>query len=40
MITARATSARNQFVDALEIAEPARLKPMQMITGPVTTGGR
>ena len=40
MITASATSARNQLVEALLIAEPARLKPIQMITGPVTTGGR
>ena len=40
IITARATSARNQLVEALLIAEPARLSPIQMMTGPVTTGGR
>ena len=40
IITASATKARNQLVDALLMAEDARLKPMQMITGPVTTGGR
>ena len=40
MITASAISARNQFVEAFPIAEPARLSPIQMITGPVTTGGR
>ena len=40
MMTARATTARNQLVDALLIAEPARLSPIQIITGPVTTGGR
>ena len=40
IITARATSARNQLVEALLIAEPARVSPIQMMTGPVTTGGR
>ena len=40
MITARAINARNQFVEALPMAEEARLRPIQMITGPVTTGGR
>ena len=40
MMVIRATSARNQFVWALLMAEPARDRPMQMMTGPVTTGGR
>ena len=40
IITANATNAKNQFVEALEIAEDARLRPIQMITGPVTTGGK
>ena len=40
MIVARATIARNQLVEALPIAEPARESPIQMMIGPVTTGGR
>ena len=40
IITARAINARNQLVEALLMAEPARLRPIQMMTGPVTTGGR
>ena len=40
IITARATNARNQLVEAFPMAEDARLKPIQIITGPVTTGGR
>ena len=41
MITvARAISASGQLVEALEIAEGARLSPMQIMIGPVTTGGR
>ena len=37
---ARAISASGQLVEALEIAEGARLSPIQMMIGPVTTGGR
>ena len=40
MMTASAISAKSQFLDALFTAEPARLKPMQIMIGPVTTGGR
>ena len=40
MITARATMARSQLVEALEIADDANDKPMQIMIGPVTTGGR
>ena len=40
MITDKAMRASIQFVDALETAEGARLKPIQIIIGPVTTGGR
>ena len=32
--------ANSQFVDALVTAEGARLNPIQMMIGPVTTGGR
>ena len=39
-MTASAIRASPQFVFALLIAEPARERPMQMMTGPVTTGGR
>ena len=39
-ITARATAARNQLVDAFVTAEGASVRPMQMMIGPVTTGGR
>ena len=35
-----AINARSQFVEALLMAEPARLKPIQIMIGPVTTGGR
>ena len=31
---------RNQLVEAFEIALGARLKPIQMMIGPVTTGGK
>ena len=37
---ANAISAKNQFVDAFPIAEDARLRPIQMMIGPVTTGGK
>ena len=40
MITANATKAISQLVDAFWIADGARDKPMQMMIGPVTTGGR
>ena len=40
IIVPRAISARSQLVEALEIADGARESPIQMIMGPVTTGGR
>ena len=40
MMVARAIRARNQLALAFEMALPARESPMQMIMGPVTTGGR
>ena len=40
MITASAISARIQLVDALFTADGARERPIQMMIGPVTTGGR
>ena len=40
IITASATTARSQLVDALLIAEGASESPIQIIIGPVTTGGR
>ena len=40
MMVARAISARNQLVPAFPMADPARESPMQMMIGPVTTGGR
>ena len=39
-ITANAISARIQFCEALETADGASERPMQMMIGPVTTGGR
>ena len=35
-----ATSAIGQFVSQLAMAELARISPMQMTMGPVTTGGK
>ena len=35
-----ATSAIGQFVSQLAMAELARISPMQMTIGPVTTGGK
>ena len=35
-----AISASSQFFSAEEMAVPASARPMQMIMGPVTTGGR
>ena len=40
IITARAINAKIQFVEALAIALGARLKPIQIMIGPVTTGGK
>ena len=40
MMTARAMRARGQHWAALDTAEGARFRPMQMMMGPVTTGGR
>ena len=40
MMTASATTAMSQLVEALEMAELDRVRPMQMMMGPVTTGGR
>ena len=37
---ASAIRANGQLVEALEIAEGARLSQIQMMIGPVTTGGR
>ena len=39
-ITANAIIARIQFVFALFTADGARLRPIQIMIGPVTTGGR
>ena len=38
--TASATIASGQLADALETADGASERPMQMMIGPVTTGGR
>ena len=35
-----ANSATHQFVWQFWIAEPERIRPMQMMIGPVTTGGK
>ena len=40
IITASATNASNQLADALVIAEPASERPIHIMIGPVTTGGR
>ncbi len=40
MIVPRAITAKSQLLDALETAEGAKDNPMQMMIGPVTTGGR
>ena len=37
---AMATRASHQQVEALDTAEGARFRPMRMMMGPVTTGGR
>ena len=40
MTTTIATRATSQFVVQLLMAEGARLRPMAMMIGPVTTGGK
>ena len=40
MMTAMATTATSQLVEQLVMAELARIKPMEMTMGPVTTGGK
>ena len=40
MITANAITASHQFVLAFEIADGASESPIQIMIGPVTTGGR
>ena len=40
MMMAMATRASHQQVEALFTAEGARFRPIRMIMGPVTTGGR
>ena len=40
IMTASATIAISQLVEALLTADGARLSPIQIIIGPVTTGGR
>ena len=37
---AMATRATGQFVSQFAMAEEARMRPMQMTMGPVTTGGK
>lgn len=39
-ITARATTAKNQFVVQFETADGASPRPIAMMIGPVTTGGK
>ena len=40
MMMAMATMASHQQEEALETAEGARFRPIRMMMGPVTTGGR
>jgi len=40
IITASATMARSQLVDAFDMADEASESPIHMMIGPVTTGGR
>ena len=40
MMMAMETSASHQQLEALDTAEGARFRPMRMMMGPVTTGGR
>ena len=39
-MTAMATTAMSQLEEAFVMAELARMRPMQMTMGPVTTGGK
>ena len=39
-MTPRAINASNQFVEAFDTADGARLRPIQIMIGPVTAGGR
>ena len=39
-MTAMASRARGQHVEALDTAVPARDRPMRIIMGPVTMGGK
>ena len=39
-MTAMATTATSQLVEALAMAELERMRPMAMTMGPVTTGGK
>ena len=40
MMTTMAMTATSQFVEQFAMAELARMRPMQMTMGPVTTGGK
>ena len=40
MMMAMETSASHQQLEALDTAEGARFRPMRIMMGPVTTGGR
>ena len=40
IMTAKAINASNQLLEALVTADGARLRPIQIIIGPVTIGGR
>ena len=40
MTVARAMKAKSQFSEQLEMALGARVRPMEMMMGPVTTGGK
>ena len=40
MMMAMATRASHQQVEALEMAVPERFRPMRMMMGPVTMGGK
>ncbi len=40
IMTESAINARNQLEDAFVTADGARLNPIQIIIGPVTTGGK
>ena len=40
IMTAIATTATSQFVEAFAMAELERIRPIEMTIGPVTTGGK